>query len=85
MPTQDDLNAAVAKLEADVTPLTSAEDGVVQTLVTVKGLYDAAVAAGGTPQEIIDRVNSVSATLEARAQTMAAAAVANTPAQAPAA
>lgn len=80
MATQQELDDVVAKIEADAAANDNAGEAIVGVLVSVKKLYDDAIAQGGIPQEALDRLNAVSAKVEARAQALSDAAIANTPA-----
>lgn len=64
------------QLEADVAGIGTVVDSAVTLLGGLKAQLDAAIASGD-----MSRVAAVNATLEAKTQALAAAVVANTPAQ----
>ena len=79
MPTTADLTAALDQVEASVSVNTDAENSAIALLGQLNQLYKDALASGGTPQEVLDRVTALNSAIQSKTDVLAAAVVANTP------
>jgi len=80
MPTQADVDAAVADLQARVTALSDVDTSVIQLLGNLSTALKNAVA-GGVNQATLDNITTIATALDTQKQALADAVVANTPAQ----
>ena len=74
-----EMEAAVARIEATVTPLTNAVLAVKALIVTLVQAVKDAAAAGGTAPEVVARVNAVADSAAANVDDLVAATLAGTP------
>ncbi len=80
MATAADVQAAVDALEASVSKNTTVDGSAGLLIVQLNQLYKDALASGGTPDQIVQRIKDLTATVDANASDLATAVTDNTPA-----
>lgn len=78
-PTNDEVTQAVNDLEAATSKQTTVADSAAVLIPQLNQLYKDALAQGGTPQQIVDRIRAVTVAIDAKADALQQAVTDNTP------
>jgi hypothetical protein len=83
MATPQDLIDAVSAAEAAVAAEDTVETSAIALITQLNQLYHDALTAGGTSQEIVDRLTTLNAHIATRTQVLSESVLVNTPAAPP--